>query len=242
MLQAAQDIARNGDAFWTWRIDRHIQRIKVGYGFYGDDLGTPNAIDQQIACGGEQEGFGLVGQAGLGRLANPRVNLLAKIFYVALVTPVLVQVMHQDRFQRQDFSNEPILYGRRSHTRAQTGLVGIVRVGLSCLGHPPQASAYRGLHRKSVAKTNESREFTEENFAEVTAILLRQLFLAPEKKALFVSLPKPIQVQHGAISNARPTAALTPTLLSSRPPKRSTTAALVNHSKGPGSMPPIVSS
>ena len=97
-------------------IDGNTQRIQIGHRFDGHDMLAPHAVDQQIARRGEQKALGIVGNLALRRFEHAHIDFLPQIGDVALVAPIVTQILHQDRLQRQNLADEPSRDGIGFHS------------------------------------------------------------------------------------------------------------------------------
>src|SRR6185437_8986109 len=144
-LQAAQLVARDRTAFRTRRIDCGAERIEIGNSLDGDDLLASHAPDQKMASSSKDKSFSGFRQLLVGRLIDLDVDVLPEICDVALVAPVMLQVLHQSRLQGQHFALEPGIDFGRSYHRALLARADLVKAGIRVLGHPPTTACLQRI-------------------------------------------------------------------------------------------------
>jgi hypothetical protein len=73
---------------------------------------------------------------------HAHIDFLPQIDDVALVAPIVLQILHQYRFQRYDFAHKPRPQFRRAHARAKIARWRSVTIHFRRLCHSSPASAF----------------------------------------------------------------------------------------------------
>src|SRR6185437_13839337 len=105
-----------------------------------------DAVDQQVARGGEHEQARVVRLLLLRGFANTDIDFLQQVVDVAAVAPVGVQVLRQSRLQGQDVPDEPGPQFGRVHARTITARIAVLTGDVRCLCHPSRAARLPRVH------------------------------------------------------------------------------------------------
>src|SRR5690606_11064323 len=127
--QALEHLAAAAPAFWRHLIHQDVQGLEITHWLDRHHLAAAQAVGQQVARGGEQEGPRLQRARLARRLVDPRIDLLAQVGRIVAARAVADQVVHQRFLVDEDLADEPVVeaighgahHSRCGHGRCPAG-------------------------------------------------------------------------------------------------------------------------
>jgi hypothetical protein len=98
-------------AFGCGGIYEDVQDVNIFQQIDGDYAVAAGIVDEEIAGGGEEEGFGHCGALGFGGLEDSNVDVVAKVRGLYRDSALSAEVAHKGGFVGEDFPAKPVFEG-----------------------------------------------------------------------------------------------------------------------------------